>query len=91
MTIEQIERFIDREPKGLSSIFLKARTIEGIFIQAPDFQELKKKNFWRVVITQRMEEYEKSKDIGLSRIFNGSEFSKLSSQATYRVLSAGKK
>lgn len=79
MTIEQIERFIGTEPKGPCNICLKARTVEGIFIQASDYAELKKKNFWRIVTVNRMEEYKNSKDVGLSRIFNGSEFSKLSS------------
>jgi hypothetical protein len=38
---------------------------------------LKKKNFWRVVTATRIEEYRQSKDINLSRIFNGSEFTRL--------------
>ena len=80
MTVEQIERFIGTEPDSFTKIILKARTIEGIFIKAPDFLELKKKNFWRVVSANRMQEYEGSKDINLSRIFNGQEFIKLSSK-----------
>ena len=77
MTIEQIERFIDVGPDRFSKIVFKARTVEGIFIKAPDYVELKKKNFWRVVNATRLEEYRQSKDINLSRIFNGSEFTKL--------------
>lgn len=80
MTIEQIERFIGTEPDRSSKIFLKARTVEGIFIKAPDFLELKKKNFWRIVSVYRLQEYQESKDINLSRIFNGQEFIKLSSK-----------
>ena len=78
MTIEQIERFIGTAPDCFSRISLKARTIEGIFIKAPDFQELKKKNFWRIVTITKMQEYQKSKDLNLSRIFNGQEFVKIS-------------
>ena len=78
MTIEQIERFIGTQPDGFTRIFLKARTIEGIFIKAPDFLELKKKNFWRIVTVNKMEEYEQSKNLNLSRIFNGQEFIKIS-------------
>lgn len=55
MTIEQIDRFIDSGP-DFSKIFLKARTVEGIFIKAPDYLELKKKNFWRIVTMKKMEE-----------------------------------
>lgn len=80
MTIEQIERFIGSETDCFSKVFLKARTVEGIFIKASDFSELKKKNFWRIVSVGRIEEYQKSKDVALSRIFNGQEFVKLSSK-----------
>jgi hypothetical protein len=80
MTIEQIERFIDGDPNRYSRIALKARIVEGIFIKAPDFFELKKKNFWRIVTVNKVEEYQKSKDINLSRIFNGQEFVKLASK-----------
>ena len=81
MTIEQIERFIGTESDCFSKISLKARTVEGIFIKAPDFLELKKKNFWRIVSVTRLQEYQKSKDLSLSRIFNGQEFVKLSSKS----------
>ncbi|MBS1606067.1 MAG: short-chain dehydrogenase [Bacteroidetes bacterium] len=80
MTVEQIERFIGSEPAPYSKVFLKARTVEGIFIKAPDFSELKKKNFWRIVSISKMQEYQRSKDINLSRIFNGQEFVKLSAK-----------
>ena len=80
MTVEQIERFIGADTDPYSRIFLKARTIEGIFIKAPDFLELKKKNFWRIVSINKMQEYQRSKDINLSRIFNGQEFIKLSAK-----------
>jgi hypothetical protein len=83
MTAEQIEHFLEDNPidrNRTSQVFFKTRnTFEGIFIQAPDYVELKKKNFWRLVAASRMDEYRKSKDINLSRIYNGSEFTKLAS------------
>ena len=82
MTIEQIERFITENKTDLSEpakISFKTRnTVEGIFIKAPDFLELKKKNFWRIVSAKNLEDYKRSKDSNLSRIFNGSEFTRLS-------------
>jgi hypothetical protein len=78
MTIEQIERFIGAQSNSFTRIFLKARTVEGVFIKAPDFLELKKKNFWRIVTVSKLEEYGQSKDLNLSRIFNGQEFVKIS-------------
>ena len=80
MTIDQIGRFVGSDKNGFSKIILKARTVEGIFIKAPDFLELKKKNFWRIVTVSKMEEYTKSKDLNLSRIFNGQDFIKIASK-----------
>ena len=81
MTTEQIERFIGNNPSDaahFTRVFFKTRnTVEGVFIQASDYLELKKKNFWRIVALNRIEEYRQSQDINLSRIFNGSEFTKL--------------
>ena len=78
MTTEQIERFTGAEPDSFFRIFLKARTVEGIFIKAPDFLELKKKNFWRIVTVSKLQEYHESKNVSLSRIFNGQEFIRVS-------------
>ena len=80
MTIEQIERFVGSETSKFSKIILKARTVEGVFIKAPDFLELKKKNFWRIVTVSKMEDYTQSKDVSLSRIFNGQDFIKIASK-----------
>ena len=77
MTNDQIDRFIGSEPDCFSKVILKARTVEGIFIKGPDYFELKKKNFWRIVTMKKLEEYQRSKDINLSRIYNGNEFIRL--------------
>jgi len=82
MTIEQIEKFIAGNKEDLkepAKIFFKTRgTVEGIFIRTSDFVELKKKNFWRIVSSKHLGDYQASKDINLSRIFNGAEFTRLS-------------
>ena len=82
MTIEQIEKFIAGNKEDLkepAKIFFKTRgTVEGIFIRTSDFVELKKKNFWRIVSSKNLDDYKTSKDINLSRIFNGAEFTRLS-------------
>lgn len=83
MTAEQIERFMGANLNNLGSssrIFFKTKnTFVGIFIKGPDYFELKKKNSWRILSVSKIEEYRQSKDINLSRIFNGSEFLKLTS------------
>lgn len=84
MTIEQIETFIAHQVKSTQKpvkISFKTRnTINGIFIQTSDFEELKKKNFWRIVTSTHLENYIQSKDLSLARMFNGAEFTKLSIQ-----------
>jgi hypothetical protein len=86
MTIEQIERFIAGSKEDLkepAKIFFKTRgTVEGVFIKTADYSELKRKNFWRIVSSKNLEDYIKSKDTNLSRIFNGSEFTKLSQKGS---------
>jgi hypothetical protein len=81
MTSEQIENFLQKEFIDGKTVEIKFKTrqgIKGIFIKTRDFTELKSKNFWRIVSESKLEEYERSKDSDLARIFNGAEFTKLS-------------
>jgi hypothetical protein len=82
MTVEQIETFLSREsvPKGKVIRFeLKKRNpVRGLIIKGRDYDELKAKNFWRIVTQTRLADYQKTNDINLARIFSGSDFAKLS-------------
>jgi hypothetical protein len=82
MTNDQIEKFISNNLEDFGQpvkISFKTRnSLEGIFIQAQDYLELKSKNFWRIVTATNLENYRKSKDVSLARMFNGAEFTKLS-------------
>ncbi|TDX01453.1 short-chain dehydrogenase [Dinghuibacter silviterrae] len=82
MTVQQIEKFIALHPKGASgsvTISFKTRkNVQGVFIQTPDYEELKKKNFWRIVMSPNLDDYIRTKSLSHARIFNGLEFSKLS-------------
>ena len=81
MTNEQIEKFLSSDIKSNSVIRISFKTrnsILGIFIQTPDFNELKSKNFWRIVSEANIEQWKKSRDFNLCRMFNGAEFTKLS-------------
>lgn len=84
MTVEQIEKFIAENLKSgqkpVTISFKTRNSIEGVFIKTPDSDELKKKNFWRIVSTARLETYQRSKDINQARMFNGAEFTKLKLQ-----------
>jgi hypothetical protein len=48
-----------------------------MFIKTADYAELKSKNLWRIVNSASLEEYNKSKDLNLARIFNGVEITRL--------------
>ncbi len=81
MNSEQISKFIEAThlSKNPVKIDFKTRSsIVGLFIQGADYNELKPKNFWRIVAEVRVKDWKSSNDNNLSRIFNGAEFTKLS-------------
>jgi hypothetical protein len=82
MTVEQIETFLAKEsiPQGkLIRFELKKRNpVRGLIVKGRDYNELKSKNFWRIVTQTHLAEYQKSNDINLAKIFAGSDFAKLS-------------
>jgi hypothetical protein len=82
MNSEQIKKFVEtkitRKDKYVKIEFSKREPIYGIFVTDADYTDLSAKNFWRIVTSRNFDAYNKSKDINLARIFNGSEFSKLS-------------
>ena len=84
MTSEQIENFLT--PEAFSKIvvisFKTRNTMRGIFLNTGDFDHLKTKNFWRILPESRLEDWKKTKDNGLARIYNGSEFTKLTVKQT---------
>ena len=80
MTNDQIEKFLQPEhfSKNVVRINFKTRnTMLGIFINSGDYEDLKSKNFWRIVTETNIDGWKKSKDINLARIFNGMEITKL--------------
>jgi len=80
MTTEQIQKFFSSEAKSNSLIrvnFKNRNSIVGIFIQTTDFDDLRSKNFWRIVSEANFEQWRQSKDYNLVRMFNGAEFTKL--------------
>jgi hypothetical protein len=82
MNSEEIEKFLNtKTTKGNGYVkidFKKRDTIYGLFVKDNDFSDLKSKNFWRIVTRTHFDEYNKSKNINLAKIFNGAEFSRLS-------------
>lgn len=83
MTTELIEKFVENKSrKGNNiNIHFKQRTmISGIFINGKDYEELKSKNFWRIVTSNVAEEFKKTSNMELARIFSGGSFSRLTEQ-----------
>jgi len=82
MTNEQIDAFLqknqyDRVPVKVS--FKTRNSFTGIFIKANDYEDLKTKNFWRIVSESNVKKYMTSKDNSLARIYSGTEITKLAS------------
>lgn len=80
MTNDQIEKIIESKPihKNPIKIHFKTRNpIVGMFIRTGDYEDLKSKNFWRIVSEANVELWRKTNNNDLARIFNGSEFTKL--------------
>ncbi len=80
MINEMITKFLEPdnlEKKQVKIEFKKRNTIVGIFVKSPDYEDLKAKNFWRIVSEMHIPEWKKTSDNKLSKIFSGSEFTRL--------------
>ena len=83
MNSEQIQNFLSKNISEKSQYvkisFQKRESLYGLFLTGEkDFKDLSVKNFWRIVTQKNFDNYSKSKDVNLSRIFNGSEITRLS-------------
>ncbi len=82
MTIELITKFVEGNTvpptKSVKIDFKKRNSMNGLIIQSSDYEDLKSKNFWRIVPATLVEEWTKSKNVNLAKIFSGSEITRLS-------------
>ena len=83
MNSEQIQSFLSKniseKNQYVKISFQKREALYGLFLTSEkDFKDLSLKNFWRIVTQKNFDKYSKSKDVSLSRIFNGSEITRLS-------------
>ena len=82
MTIELIAKFLEADNipanKSVKIDFKKRNSILGQIIKGNDYSDLKSKNFWRIVPQTLFEEWTKTKNINLAKIYNGTEFTRLS-------------
>lgn len=85
MTSEMIEKFIEnknRKDAAVNIHFKERSTVTGLFIQGTDYNELKAKNFWRIVSSTYLNEWKQTKNANLARIYNGLSFTRLSDEKT---------
>ncbi|MFT3680190.1 MAG: short-chain dehydrogenase [Ferruginibacter sp.] len=80
MTNEMIEKYIESKDvsgKPVNISFRQRNAIVGLFIQSKDYEELKAKNFWRIVSESKIEEWNNTRNIELARLYSGSDFTRL--------------
>jgi hypothetical protein len=80
MTNDQIGKFLEggslaKDPVKID--FKGRQSFKGLFIKTSDYEELKKKNFWRIVSEINLTQWKNSQDNNLARIFNGTEITRL--------------
>lgn len=83
MQSDDILKFLETKAAGKDAYikidFRTREPIYGLFLtDDKDFSDLRSKNFWRIVTRKHFDEYNRSKNRELARIFNGAEFTKLS-------------
>jgi hypothetical protein len=80
MTILQIDAFLRKHKFDQHTVKINFRgraAFTGIFLKTDDYDDLKSKNFWRIISESNVKAYFSSKDTKLARIFNGTEIVKL--------------
>lgn len=81
MDIERIEHHINPSIRNNTTIDIRFKgrsPVTGLFIRGYDYDELKSKNFWRVVHLSQLQKWSETNDINIARIFNGASFTSLS-------------
>lgn len=82
MNNDAIEKFVDsKESRAASCIridFKKRNPVFGFFVAFKDYEYLKSKNLWRIVLQSNFQKWEQTGDIDYAKIFNGSDITKLS-------------
>jgi hypothetical protein len=80
-----IEKFLETKTNSrVANVHFKDRsTVTGLFVNLRDYDELKAKNFWRVVNVKHIKQWEQTGDVELSRLFNGASFTKLTPSGKY--------
>jgi hypothetical protein len=82
MNIDDIQKFLDKKTSAgneyVKITFKRRDAVYGLFVKDHrDYGELKSKNFWRIVPQSQFDAYHQSKNVGLAKLFNGADFTRL--------------
>lgn len=81
MSSEEIQAFVKGHKipanKHLKISFKKREPVFGIIVECKDAGDLQSKNFWRIVTLPNLKSWHSSNDLNLSRIYHGSDFSRI--------------
>jgi hypothetical protein len=82
MNVADIQQFLDNKTSTgneyVRIAFKKRDAVFGLFVRGHnDYNELKSKNFWRIVPRSQFTAYNESYDVKLAKIFSGFEFTRL--------------
>ena len=78
-----IQQFIENKNRKNTTIsihFKERSSVKGLFIRSVDYDELKDKNLWRVVSAAKIEEWNRTRNMDIPRIFNGISFTRLTDE-----------
>lgn len=80
MINDAIAKFLEEKHLATNNVkidFKKRNSLVGLFLKNNDYEDLKSKNYWRVVVEPNIEQWKKSKDSNLAKIFHGTDITKL--------------
>lgn len=92
MTPEAIHAFLEKEKTTtlVKVEFKKRNTMRGRFIKANDYDDLRVKNFWRIVTEANLPAWEVKQDNNLLRLYSGSDFTRLTAISETATAKAAK-
>lgn len=82
MNNQNIEKFCETKNTDWKNClridFKKREPLYGFIVAASDYDYLKEKNLWRIVLVPNMGKWQNTHNLDFAKIFNGDEITKLS-------------
>jgi hypothetical protein len=81
MTSEAIAKFLDSEKvsenKQMRIDLKKRNSISGLVVKGKDYDDLRSKNFWRIVTAANLAAWKRTGNVEFAKIYSGAEFNKI--------------